>query len=234
MRPTTINDRARRDRPCRSFGSNVSGVQICASVLVGNSNPAGMTPTTVYGSASSSMVLPTIAWIRSEHTPPERVAEHDDSWRSEDGFIGLESSAETRIGLEHREQLGGCADARHALRLARSCVGEIDTAVGRQRRNRAGFRLPVLIGRNRDAIEPAVGIDLPEHRDLLRILIGERIEDDRPDDAEEGGVRADAQRERQQGNQDERRLPAQRTKGVAERGEPVGHPVLLTAQKRTP
>ena len=53
MRPTTISERARRDRPCRSLGSKASGVQSCASAAVGNSNPGGMTPTTVYGSASS-------------------------------------------------------------------------------------------------------------------------------------------------------------------------------------
>jgi hypothetical protein len=53
IRPTTVSDRARRDAPCRSFGSNASGVHTSTLVLVGNSNAGGITPTTVYGTASS-------------------------------------------------------------------------------------------------------------------------------------------------------------------------------------
>jgi len=47
MRPMIVNERARRDRPCMSFGSNASGVHASTLVLVGNSNAGGITPTTV-------------------------------------------------------------------------------------------------------------------------------------------------------------------------------------------
>jgi hypothetical protein len=42
-----------RDRPCASFGSKLSGVHTSIEPLGGKSNSADITPTMVYGSASS-------------------------------------------------------------------------------------------------------------------------------------------------------------------------------------
>ena len=43
-RPTTLSDRALRERPCASFGSKLSGVQMSTCALGGKSNAAGITP----------------------------------------------------------------------------------------------------------------------------------------------------------------------------------------------
>ena len=60
-RATTVSDRARREAPWRSFGSKASGVHTSTAVAVGNSNPGGITPTTVNGTASSWIGVPTMA-----------------------------------------------------------------------------------------------------------------------------------------------------------------------------
>ncbi len=163
------------------------------------------------------------ARFRAEDAPPERVAQDDDPRRAEQPFFGKKRAAEPRVRLEDGEQLRRSPDARDADRIAGSREREIGAPVGGDRFQAPDIGLPVFERRNRDAIQDTVGVDFPEDDDLLRIVVRQRVEDDGLDDAEERGVRADAEGERHERDQREGRLPPQRAERVSEGGEPVGH-----------
>jgi hypothetical protein len=56
----------------------------------------------------------------------------------------------------------------------------------------------------------------PEGHQLFRLFIAQRPQKNGVDDAEDGGVSADAERQRQHRDRGKARAPKQRSKGVAE------------------
>ena len=78
-RPTTINDRARRERPCRSLGSKASGVQSCA---LGRGRKLECRRHHADDGVELGIELNRPAddvGLRAEHAPPERIAQDDDA-----------------------------------------------------------------------------------------------------------------------------------------------------------
>jgi hypothetical protein len=57
---------------------------------------------------------------------------------------------------------------------------------------------------------------LPDDRDLVGVGIGKRLEEERVDNAEDGGIRADADRQCGDSNQAEARRATQHANGVCE------------------
>ena len=172
--------------------------------------------------------------IRAKHARPEAVAQHHDAVVADGGFFGHERAAEDGVGFEHGEQVRRRAQAGHVLRIAGALVAEVDVPVRRERFEALRLALPVFVGRHRHRPLVAVGIDLPQHRDLLGILVRQRVEDDGLDDAEDGGVGADAEREREHGDQHKGRLPAQGAEGVGEGGGPVSHAGIVAVSGSEP
>jgi len=94
------------------------------------------------------------------------------------------------------------------------------------------------VARRRDVLRHvARDVVLPHHRQPVRIGIGERPEEQRVDDAEDGGVGADAERERGNGDEGESRRADQEARRVAEVLDEVSHSSLQTSSNvkcRTP
>jgi hypothetical protein len=109
--------------------------------------------------------------------------------------------------------------------LGIAALVQVGRATGEQRGVLDGrrLRLAVEIIRDRDAglIEVDALVAVPDEDQAVRVRIRQRSEQRLVEQAENGGVRADAERQRQDGDEREDRLPAERTKGVAE----VGHGV---------
>jgi len=167
--------------------------------------------------------------IAAQHAGPEAVADDHDAVGAGDRFVRGKGAAEHRIALQHREQAGRGAQARHVLRIAGPLVREIDVAIRGERLQALRLALPVFEGRDRDGSLVALGIDLPQHGDLLGILVRQRVQHHRLDHAEDGGVGANAQGQGQHRHQNEGRLAAEGAEGVGKGGGPVGHVRIVTA-----
>ena len=141
--------------------------------------------------------LPDDRRIPRQHARPEAVAEHDDAILADDGFVRGERPPQRRLALEDVEQIGRRLHRRHVLRIAGALVGVVDVPVRGERFKALRLALPVFEGGNGDGPLIAVRIDLPQDRDLLGRFVRERIEDDGLDDAEDRGIRANAERQRQ-------------------------------------
>ena len=140
IRPTTVSERARRDAPCMSLGSNASGVHTSTVVAVGNSNPGRHHAHHREGHGVELDWRADDRAVAAEHTGPEAVTHHHDAVGADHRFVGHEGAAQRRIGLQDGEQIGGRPDPGHVDRVAGAGVGEIHLAVGRHRLEAAAPR----------------------------------------------------------------------------------------------
>ena len=169
------------------------------------------------------MVVPDHAGIRRQRARPEAVAEHDDAIGADDASsaVNVRPSAAWLLRTVKRSGVAFSAGTFCGSPVPLKEKSTCRYAASDSKRLR--LALPVFERRNRDRPLVAVGIDLPQHRDLLGRFVRQRVEDDRLDDAEDRRVGADAQRQRQHRDQREGRLPTERAEGVFEGGGPVGH-----------
>ena len=156
--------------------------------------------------------------VGAEGALPEAVAQDDDRRLAGRVFIRPQQPSVERLRAEQVEQAGGRQNPFDPLRVL----------AGQQR---AGAAL-----RNRHLLERSVfGADVdelprrrpvlrdvdawrsqPQHREPVRVGIRQRLEQQRVDDAEDGGVGADADGERDDDHQRQRGRAPQRPDGVAE------------------
>ena len=142
--------------------------------------------------------LPNHRWICAERPAPEAVAQHHDAVGPDHALITRESPPERGVRLQHVEQIRRRTQPWHVLRIAGALVGEVDVPIRCHRLERLCLTLPVVERRNRHRPLIALRIDLPQDRNLLRLLIRQRVQHHGLDDAEDRGVGADAERQRQQ------------------------------------
>ena len=199
------------------------------SVRVGDSgsqNPSlpyqpkrgGITPTIVCGRPFSRSVRPTADGTALEQPQPQPVAQHHDRFglavRPDVGR--LDGPADHRRHAEKIERVAGQEDAVEALgrELAGHAARSRSTSPSRRRTPapRPGTKLVERVAVSAAAVERA---DL-RGPDLARPGVGIRRDEDAVDDAEDRRRRADAERQRQQRDQHERRAAPERSNRVAE------------------
>ena len=188
-----------------SLTPGTSGVQ--SSTPAGYAKPSGITPTTVNGSRSSTSEAADDARVRREAVAPQLVGQHDDARRATAVLLLAERAAECRRHTEHVEEAPRDEPAHELDRLA--------TAAERPGLVRARHAGHVLEGRvggapvaerrigHLDERLPALAVALPDERQPLRLGIGQRPQDHRVRDAEEGGGAPDPHRERCRSDQRE-------------------------------
>ena len=168
--------------------------------------------------AVQRQVLADDARIASEHPRPEAVTEDRHGGLARFVLVRTQQPAVERLGAQQREEAGRRLEDLDAIRLietqqrpaAASRDGHlVEGTILRLNVDVLAGRRPVL--RDVDARRPQ-----PQGGQTIRIRIGQRLQQQRVDHAEDRRVGADPNRER--GDDDERqaRTASQRTEGVAE------------------
>ncbi len=160
------------------------------------------------------------ARVRSEAALPIAVGEHGDRVARLTGALGRRKAAsENGARAEHREEIRGHAQADDLLGLA-ALTGDRAGTDLEQRHLFEGLTLllPVEEIRRRRpfALDPVFQIRLPYQHQAIGVRIWQRPEHHRVDDAEDGSVRSDAQRQDQQGHDGEAGNFAQGAQRVAQ------------------
>jgi hypothetical protein len=141
--------------------------------------------------------------IGAEARLPDRMAEDHDAARSLRSLLSREGAPERRPCSQDREEVGRHLRRGHGFGLA--AAGQVQARVLDERHllEDVVLTLPVEIvgGRNGEGSHPREGCRgrrMPDPHEPRGIGIRQRLEQDRVDDAEDGGVGADA--ESQDGN----------------------------------
>ena len=132
-------------------------------------------------------------------------------------LVGGEQAAEGGTDAEHRQQVRRHPDRADAFRLA--AAGQVVVAADGERdvgEGAGAADVEVLRGR-----EPVLGDaqarrSVPEDDEAIGIGVGQRAEEQRAGDAEDRGVGADAERQRQDGGDGHTRRGRQRAPGVSQ------------------
>ena len=142
-----------------------------------------------------------------------------------------EPAAEDRLAPERAEERWRDRERPELLRLAAS--DETDRTSGEQRRvlDRGGLRAAIDVVGNRHAglREPHQRIRVPDEHQPIGVGVRQRLEQGLVNEAEDGGVRANPERQRQDGDDGEDGLLPERPKRVAD----VLHGCLDGAARQT-
>ena len=201
-------------RASARFLSGASGFH--ASASVGHCIDAGMMPMTSWGRPLNEIVRP----IASAAPPKRRCHNPYDititSSSPGASFAAVKTRPSTWRDAHDLEEVGGHERAGQAFRLA--SAGEVERRAGERREMLVRLILiaPVAIVRIRgdvffDRLPPVVE---PDERDALGLGIGQRTQQHAVDDAEYGGVDADADRECQRRDEGESRRTQEHADGV--------------------
>ena len=192
-------------------------------------NDGGVTPTTVNGRSAMVSVLPIADVAAAERRLPERVAHHC-RFRSASPAVVVGPSSRPRIGgdAEHLEEIAAHPQAAGPARVDAAPDHEPGVAPREHPGERllvAGDQLPERIGGFRvDAFVAAVGLRTvgTDFREVLSIVNRQEPQPDGVEQLKDGGVRADAERERQDRHGREDRTAAQEPQSIPQ----VAHRVL--------
>ncbi len=162
------------------------------------------------------MVLPAMAGSPRETALPEGVAEHGESGAAGLIFLRPEGAADHGLDAEQRKQSGGDALGLKLLRIEVT-VGAAGEAEPRILHGRHLFRGMALLlpsqeidRRNGHTIAILRGVFLPNHKQTLRVAEGQRLEQHRIHNAENGSDGTHPERQCEQGDGGEHRgLPQQ-------------------------
>ena len=155
------------------------------------------------------------AGIAAEPSLPEAGAQHDEAAQSVIVGVG-EEPADFRPGPEHREERGGHANRRDPLRLTGAGDVDLRPEIRRQVVKRGDVVPPVEKVSRRDEPRVVSRHRLPHRDQTVSGRIWQGPNEDPVGDAEDSGRGADAERERGEGGNQDRRLAQERTDGVAE------------------
>jgi hypothetical protein len=149
------------------------------------------------------------------------VAQEDDTSGVRLGLFGCESASHDRVDAEQVKEVPGDCGALHPLGLT-GAIGDrqgASGAGGNGREGRGGL-LPVAHVEERRAA-PVARFQLlfVEHHDPIGVGVRIRLEDHAVDDAEDGGVEADAEAETENGDRREALAVPERAESVAEVAE---------------
>ena len=140
------------------------------------------------------------ARVGAETPRPQSVAEDRLARTAEVVVAGREAAAKRRLRAHHVEEVGRHHGAAQLFRILPAEERAQRAVVGRERLDAGALRAPVLEPRvRRDvAIEALLGVLHPHHHDAIRVPVGKLAQQERLDDAEDGGVGSDAERQRQE------------------------------------
>ena len=194
--------------------AGMSGIQI--SLVLGNRNFGGITPTIVYVASSSRIDTPEDGGIGLIPAPPERVADQRDTAGADAVVLRLQANAALRSQSQEWKQAG-----RHLLHADTFGIAAViqrrgPSAVRRNglERPKAARELADVVQRQQDA--PVCFRMTPGDRDeTVRIGEGQRPEKHGVEHREHGGVRGDAEREAYQGDDCEEPTGQQRPNRLA-------------------
>ena len=174
--------------------------------------------------------------VAAEHPLPRAVAEDDD--RSCAGLVVPcgQRAPEQGAGLQHLEDAAHAADARQPHRLALPREAHVRPAVrGHDAEGRAPTAPVVEVaGRHCAAGVLAIQCLVPERVEPLGLVVRQGSEEHAVDDAEDSGVRADAQRQRQDRDGCKACVPAQGPQPVTDVLQQRAHVSLRHAGERRP
>ena len=161
--------------------------------------------------------------IGAEMVAPELVGEDDDVIFSGDGFVGGEVAAEEGLFFDNFVEIAG----RHegALDALGAFAGgdiEISVAGGAHGLEDGIFALPLeeIAGGGDVAF---TGDFRPDDHELAGMRVGERGEQRGVDDAEDGGIGADAESQGEHGDRGEAGIFAEEAEAKAKVAQQVGH-----------
>jgi hypothetical protein len=157
------------------------------------------------------------AGVTAEPPHPELVA-NDRSQRTAGRFVRrLEDAASLRRDAKDGEESGRDPNGgRVVARPTDRHAGFAACVVGHGVERRCAVVPVVKVGRRDTAAHARVAPMRRDRHDPLGMRVGQRSQQHRIDHGEDGGVGADAERQGSHGHNGERRLPPQRTPGVAE------------------
>jgi len=161
--------------------------------------------------------------IAVEGSLPECVAQHGHSFGSFFVFVVLDDAADQRRNAQYLEQPSRCKAASNSFGLVVSMKNVITRSGSivhdkTEPRKQLAFFLPGVQVRDGDLIFLVAQrrIRLPQHHDLTGTWVRQRTQQDRVHHAEDGSVGADAQGQRDDGHNRERRTVAQHAEPVAD------------------
>ncbi len=172
--------------------------------------------------------------VTTEALAPQPLAEHDDLAVTGHILRGNERAADPRSHAHHVEEAGRHADADERLGIAgagqRDRRPECDR---RHARKRAALFFPrwKLMAADAVAFDVALGPGLPDDDELVRVRIGQRLDQYRVDDAEHRCGGADRQPHQQHDRHRHARRAVQKACGVAQADRATGD---QTARRRRP
>ena len=114
-------------------------------------------------------------------------------------LVGQEPAAERRLHAERREEIRGHAEALHPFRLVAANQVDVPPGECRQALNPVALALPIEEIRRGHLLAAVLGIAgaVGQQKDAVHIGERERPDDQRVDHRQDGGVRAEPERERQ-------------------------------------
>ena len=186
--------------------------------IVGQTEVRGHHPDDPVGFAVDADVAPDERAIAAVAGLPQAVGQDHEVVGIRPGLVLGESPAEKRLALQGREERRRHHERAHLLRL--TAVRQIRAAAGEERRILDGRRLCLAIDvvgdGNAGLWQPHQRIHVPDEDQPFGVRIRERAQQHLVEQAENGGVCADAQRQRQDGDEGEQRLLAQGPERVAD------------------
>ncbi len=146
--------------------------------------------------------------------PPEPVAQHDDALAPRLIFAFEEASPGLRRRAEHLEEVRRDLRADGAHRLLLLAQVEVAVLVGGDSREGVRLRAPVQKIRDGDRAGAALRQSLVDRDEPAGLRVGQRTQEYRVDDREDGRVAANAERQRQHGDGRKPRLAPQHAETV--------------------
>ena len=148
-------------------------------------------------------------------------------------FAGQEQTTARRCDAEDVEGVAvHHGEAFEPLRLARAGQGHLAAEQGRHVREDLLPRLEIRVVGGREPLSVDAGgrRRLPQHHDPIRLREGERSQEHGMDQAEHGRVRADAEAQREHGDQREARVLDEHPHAVAQVVQDHPHEVASSRQ----
>src|SRR3984957_18555374 len=137
---------------------------------------------------------------------PERVADHGYGRTADAVFLRKKRAADDGRDAQKREKPGGDVPAFESLRLASAGDREICKAGGFHGFEGAALVAPVFIVLVRGGDRREHGVAFDDQHDVRGIAVGERAKQHAIDDGEDRGVRANAESEREDGDNRKARI----------------------------
>ena len=176
-------------------------------------------------------------WIGGEPLTPKAIRDHDGVREAgrRPCLVRKQRAAELRAHAEKIEEVTG--DIRGLENLRRAFAGERRVSpvhVQRDVAERAHLILPIerVGGRDQLLMPTLLGIFLPEHNEPLRLGEWKRLENHRVHRRENGRVRADAERESEDGSGREHRRASQRAQRITSIGGELLEPAAAHVAMR--